>query len=90
MSSVSSPVGSVYQNLFNTQRLAQEDYFSLLPSSIKKKIQHVQFSLPLENPNEIPLSWHLSASSKQKIKQATQSQRNVAKMQHLKSILQKP
>lgn len=85
--SFSSPVGSVYQNLFNFQRLKQEDLFSLLDDEIKNKIEIFSFTLKTKNDNEIPLSWHLSARDKKQIRNGIHEKENEIQLQRLISFI---
>lgn len=84
--SLTSPIGSVYQNLFNTQRLLQEENWALLSPRLKSKIKVVEFRLPFDNPNEVPLSWHLSAKSKKKIIEALKEEDNKMAVKYLNSL----
>jgi hypothetical protein len=81
--SFSTPVGSVYQNLFNFQRLNQEELFSVLDDSVKAKIEIFSFTLKTKNENEIPLNWHLSARDKNQIKNAIHEKVNESEMKRL-------
>ena len=85
--SFSSPVGSVYQNLFNFQKLKQEDLFSLLDDEIKNKIEIFSFTLKTKNDNEIPLSWHLSARDKKQIRNGIHEKENEIQLQRLISFI---
>ena len=85
--SFSTPVGSIYQNLFNFQRLKQEELFSVLDVEIKDKIEIFSFTLKTKNENEIPLNWHLSARDKKQIRKAINEKQNEEEMKRLISFL---
>ncbi|MBD78588.1 MAG: hypothetical protein CL840_06700 [Crocinitomicaceae bacterium] len=85
--SFSSPVGSVYNNLFNFQRLNQEGTFSLISDELKDKVEIFSFTLKTRNDNEIPLSWHLSARDKQQIRNAIYEEVNESEMRRLISFI---
>lgn len=82
--SLLNPVGSVYKNLFNYQRIGQEELYSLLPKNIKSKIKIYDFTLDINKGNKIPLSWHLSASAKAQILNSADDERIMSQLERIR------
>lgn len=68
--SLTAPVDHVYKNMFNTQRLTEDDLLNGLPKRIKDKIEIVDFPLAIKSDRAIPLSWQLTQLERNLIKNA--------------------
>jgi len=70
-----SPVGSLYGNLFSIQDYNIDDMTQYLSSNIKQPIDILNFEL--ENVNdEISLSWHLTTKEKENVLKSINSEHN--------------
>ena len=68
--SITAPVDHVYLNMFNTQRLREDDLLNDLPPAIKSKLEVINFPLELDSSRNIPLSWQLTQSDKNLIRES--------------------
>lgn len=82
--SVSKPVGNVYNNLFNTQRLQEIDILSGIPNSLRGKVETINFVLHTDSMRNIPLSWQLTQLEKNLIRDAFFTPVNENAIQRLK------
>ncbi len=84
MHSITAPVDHVYKNMFNTQRLREDDLFLNMPKSIKSKIEVIDFPLEINSTRYIPLSWQLTQLEKNLIKDAFHSKRHQSSIKRVK------
>jgi len=66
----SAPLGGIYGNLTRTQDYSGDDAFMLLQTSLKVPIETIQFQLEQTKESQISLSWHLTRSEKNYIRNA--------------------
>ncbi|UTW61391.1 hypothetical protein KFE98_15415 [bacterium SCSIO 12741] len=85
--SITSPVGSVYQNLFNSQFMAQEEMMALLPHEIKSKVKVVNLVLNVHDERSIPISWHLAKKDVMEIRGGMSDPKNQQALKELKNLL---
>lgn len=87
VNSISSPLGSLYYNLFNIQHMNEAQLFELIPPILEEKVEVVDFVLKEETGAEIPLSWHLTERAKNNIKRGFYSVENTRSMDRLKALI---
>ena len=66
----SAPLGGIYGNLTRTQDYSGDDAFMLLQTSLKVPVETIQFQLEQTKESQISLSWHLTRSEKNYIRNA--------------------
>ena len=74
--SITAPVDHVYLNMFNTQRLREDNLLNNLPLVLKSKLEIIDFPLELDGSRNIPLSWQLTQSDKNLIRESFFSPKN--------------
>jgi len=82
--SITAPVDHVYLNMFNTQRLREDDLLNDLPSSINSKLEVIDFPLELDGTRNIPLSWQLTQSDKNLIRESFFTPKNKTSINRVK------
>ena len=82
--SITAPVDHVYLNMFNTQRLREDDLLNDLPPALKSKLEVIDFPLELDSSRNIPLSWQLTQSDKNLIRESFFSPKNEAAINQVK------
>ena len=82
----SSPLGSLYSNLFPIQDYNQDQMLNYLTGNLNIPIDIINFEL--NNPkNNISLSWHLTTKDKEKIKHSVNSTQNQKSINLLLKLL---
>ena len=82
----SSPLGSLYNNLFPIQDFNQDQMLSFLTNSLNTPIDVI--NIELNNPNNnISLSWHLTTKEKEKIKHSIYLNKNKQEVKKLMNLL---
>lgn len=82
-----SPLGSLYSNLFPIQDYNQDQMLSYLTGNLNIPIDIINFEL--NNPkNNISLSWHLTTKDKEKIKRSVNSTQNQKSINLLLTLLE--
>ncbi len=84
MHSITAPVDHVYKNMFNTQRLREDDLINDLPEALKQKLEIVDFPLEVSSERSIPLSWQLTQLDKNLIKTAFHHSKHKASIKRVK------
>jgi len=74
--SISAPVGSFYENLFNVQDYNNDELLKYANKWYNGNIEIIDFELKLYYDDKISLSWHLTNKEKRKIKEAILDVRN--------------
>ncbi|MFH2095566.1 MAG: hypothetical protein ABIJ16_07680, partial [Bacteroidota bacterium] len=82
------PMGNVYQNIFNTQEIHNEQLIEFSDKWISDNIKFINLSLDTRNDN-ISLSWHLTKKEKEQILKSIVSPDNRNSIEELKSLLDK-
>jgi hypothetical protein len=67
-----APLGGITGNLTKTQDYTNEQFLHYLNDSFDQKIELVTLQLQQSNESAVSLSWHLTKSEKEHIRQATQ------------------
>jgi len=88
LSRLAGPVGSVYGNVTGTQDFTNDQLLQFTEVILNEKVEMVMFQLMQSPEKEVTLSWHLSKSEKQYIKNAVNAEENIKAMARLKSILE--
>jgi len=84
--SFSSPIGSLFDNLFPVQDYNLDNMMQYLSGNIEKPIDVIDFEL--ENfDNEISLSWHLTTKEKEKVINSINSKHNQISLKRLKQLM---
>lgn len=81
-----SPIGSLYANLFSIQDYNLDDMIQYLSNDFNQPIQIIDFELENED-NHISLSWHLTTKEKETIINSMQSKKNQQSLQELKDAI---
>lgn len=81
-----SPIGSLYSNLFSIQDYNLDDMIQYLSNDFNQPIQIIDFELENED-NKISLSWHLTTKEKETIINSMQSKKNQQSLQELKDAI---
>ena len=82
----SSPLGSLYSNLFLIQDYNQDQMLNYLTGNLETPLDIINFEL--NNPkNNISLSWHLTTKEKVKIKHSVNSKQNQKNIDLLLKLL---
>jgi hypothetical protein len=84
----SAPLGGIYGNLTRTQDYSGDDALLLLQSSLKVPLETIQFQLEQTKEAPISLSWHLTRSEKNYIRQAVNEPFFKSELQRLQQLLQ--
>ena len=82
----SSPLGSLYQNLFPIQDYNLDEMLQYLGNDFIQPIDVIDFELNNSN-DEISLSWHLTTKEKEKVLNSIYSKKNQAALKRLKILL---
>lgn len=82
--SLTAPVDHVYRNMFNTQRLREDDIMQSVPVQLRNKIEVIDFPLQTDSVRSIPLSWQLTQLDKNLIKRAIHSPMHNSSIKRLK------
>ena len=88
METFSSPLGSLYSNLFPIQDYNQDQMLNYLSTNLNQPIDVINFELE-NSKNNISLSWHLTTKEKEKIKQSVYNKNNQDGLEKLKHLLNK-
>lgn len=81
-----SPIGSLYSNLFSIQDYNLDDMVQYLSNNFKQNIQIIDFELENED-NRISLSWHLTTKEKESIINSMKSKKNHQSLVELKEAI---
>ncbi|MEN9640502.1 MAG: hypothetical protein RLZZ262_2371 [Bacteroidota bacterium] len=84
---ISGPIGGIYGNLTKTHDYNGEQMLHYLQGTFNDKIELITFQLNQDKDSHVSLSWHLTNSEKQFIRQATRDAFYQAELQRLKALL---
>lgn len=84
--SFSSPIGSLYGNLFNVQDYALDEMYLYLDNNFDQPIDVIDFELE-NHKNNISLSWHLTSKEKGNILNSMHSENNQNSLKKLTKLL---
>ena len=82
----SSPIGSLYANLFSIQDYNLDDMIQYLSNNMDQPIQIIDFELQNED-NQISLSWHLTTKEKESIINSMKSKKNKKSLVELQDVI---
>ena len=82
----SSPIGSLYANLFLIQDYNLDDMIQYLSNNMEQPIQIIDFELQNED-NQISLSWHLTTKEKESIINSMKSKKNKKSLVELQDVI---
>jgi len=82
----SSPIGSLYANLFLIQDYNLDDMIQYLSNNMDQPIQIIDFELQNED-NQISLSWHLTTKEKESIINSMKSKKNKKSLVELQDVI---
>jgi hypothetical protein len=84
----SAPLGGIYGNLTRTQDYSGDDALLLLQSALKVPVETIQFQLEQTKESPISLSWHLTRSEKNYIRQAVNEPFFKSELKRLQKLLE--
>jgi hypothetical protein len=82
----SSPVGSIFDNIFPIQDYSLDEMLHYLGNDFTQPLDIIDFELN-NSKNEISLSWHLTAKEKEKILNSIHSEKNQEALKRLKLLM---
>ncbi len=86
LDNISSPIGSVYENLFRIQDYSQDELVQSMSYWYDGKVDVLSFELSFDEEQPISLSWHLTPQEQQQIISSIHkpaNQKEFEKLQHL-------
>jgi hypothetical protein len=86
LSKFSAPLGGIYGNLTRTQDYNGDQALQILKTALKVPVETVQFQLEQSRESQVSLSWHLTRSEKNYIREAVHEpyfQKELARLQEL-------
>jgi hypothetical protein len=83
----SAPLGGIYGNLTRTQDYNGDDALQLLKSSFTVPVEAIQFQLEQSREAQVSLSWHLTRSEKNYIRNAVFKPYFCSELQRLNDLL---
>lgn len=86
LESITSPIGSLYGNLFQIQDYNIDDMLQYLSEDLSHPIDVIDFELE-SNTNQISLSWHLTSKEKDKVINSMKSKNNKKSIVRLNELL---
>ncbi|MES2836807.1 MAG: hypothetical protein V4667_04750 [Bacteroidota bacterium] len=86
--SISSPVNSLYGNLFNVQDYNQDQLLQYASNCYGGKIDVITFQMRNSKKDNISLSWHLTEKEKQQVLSSIDLPENIAALKKLKVLLE--
>jgi hypothetical protein len=84
---ISGPIGGIYGNLTKTHDYNCEQMLHYLQGTFDHKIELITFQLNQDKHSHVSLSWHLTNSEKQFIRQAVHDPFFDAELQRLRALL---
>lgn len=85
--SISTPIGSLYGNLFTIQDYNLDDMMQYLSSDLSQPIDIIDFELESNN-DQISLSWHLTKREKENVLKSMHSKNNQKSVVRLQKLLE--
>lgn len=85
---LSTPIGSLYGNLFNMQDFTQQQLVQYASLWFESKIDFVDFEMRNDKKNRVSLSWHLTNKEKKNILESINLPENQESIRRLKKLLQ--
>jgi hypothetical protein len=87
LKSLISPIGNVYDNLFNTHDYIQNEQVLQLKENIGFPLDVISFELPAEEDKKVSLSWHLSTLETELIRRGIYTEHNSESIEKVRMIL---
>jgi hypothetical protein len=87
MNKFSAPLGGIYGNLTRTQDYNGEASLEFLKSAFHVPIETIQFQLEQTRESQISLSWHLTRSEKNYIREAVHEPLFKTELARLRELL---
>jgi hypothetical protein len=89
LDNISSPIGSVYENLFRIQDYSQDELLQSMSYWYDGKVDVLSFELSFDEEQPISLSWHLTPQEQQQIMVGVHKPANRQAFEKLQQLLEK-
>ncbi|HCQ28701.1 MAG TPA: hypothetical protein DIU39_00335 [Flavobacteriales bacterium] len=89
LESISTPIGSVYENLFRIQDYSQDELIQSLSYWYEGNVDILNFELSFDENQPISLSWHLTPKERQQIITGVDLPQNKRAFERLKKLFEK-
>jgi len=87
ITSVSSPIGNIYKNLFITQDYEHDQLIQYASEWFDGTIDIIDFSVENNEKNQLSLSWHLTEKEKKQIYNSVHSESNQESLSRLQELI---
>ncbi|MFT6747269.1 MAG: hypothetical protein ACJAZ2_001618 [Glaciecola sp.] len=90
ITSISSPIGNIYKNLFITQDYEHDQLIQYASEWFEGTIDIIDFSVDNNEKKQLSLSWHLTEKEKKQIYNSIHSKNNQESLSRLKELINNP